>query len=280
MNRIAFFDIDGTLCNRHGEVLPSSIESIRAFRNNGNLAYICTGRSKPEILDSILEVGFDGIIGAGGGYIVINDDVVKHQTMDKTLVKSVLNYFENNDIGYYLETNDGLFGSENCVRKIKEEIKAFCDRTGEAYEIWENKMEWFEKLLTENKREDIDYQSVNKISFINNTVPFAKVSEKFGDECSMYHSTVELFGPQSGEIAIKGVDKKNAIEFVLEQLGMTKEQTVAFGDGDNDIAMFEAVDYGIAMDNATDNLKKIASEITDSADEDGIANSMKKNGWI
>lgn len=142
------------------------------------------------------------------------------------------------------------------------------------------KWSWFEKLLTENKREDIDYQSVNKISFINNTVPFAKVSEKFVDECSMYHSTVELFGPQSGEIAIKGVDKKNAIEFVLEQLGMTKEQTVAFGDGDNDIAMFEAVDHGIAMDNATDNLKKIASEITDSADCDGIANSMKKNGWI
>ena len=61
---------------------------------------------------------------------------------------------------------------------------------------------------------------------------------------------------------------------------MAKHQAIAFGDGDNDIVMFEAVDYSIAMDNATDNLKKIASEVTDSADDDGIAKSLKKNSWI
>lgn len=280
MKKIAFFDIDGTLCDSSGQVLASSKESIQAFRDKGNLTYICTGRSKPEILDSILEVGFDGIIGAGGGYIVINDEVVKHQTMDETVVNTILTYFKENDIGYYLETNDGLFGSDNCVRKIREEMKTISENTGEPFDDLVNKMAWFEEVLESHKHDEVDYTTVNKISFINNTVPFSDIAEKFGDECYMYHSTVELFGPQSGEIAVKGVDKKNAIEFVLEKLGMTKEQTIAFGDGDNDIVMFEAVDYGIAMDNATDNLKKIASEITDSADDDGIANSLKRNGWI
>lgn len=280
MKKIAFFDIDGTLCDSSGQVLASSKESIQAFRDKGNLTYICTGRSKPEILDSILEVGFDGIIGAGGGYIVINDEVVKHQTMDETVVNTILTYFKENDIGYYLETNDGLFGSDNCVQKIREEMKTISENTGEPFDDLVNKMAWFEEVLEPHKHDGLDYTTVNKISFINNTVPFSDIAEKFGDKCYLYHSTVELFGPQSGEIAVKGVDKKNAIEFVLEKLGMTKEQTIAFGDGDNDIVMFEAVDYGIAMDNATDNLKKIASEITDSADDDGIANSLKRNGWI
>jgi len=280
MRRIAFFDIDGTLCNSSGQVLPSSVEGIRTFREKGNLAYICTGRSKPEILDSILEVGFDGIIGAGGGYIVVDDEVVKHQTMDEEMVRNVLSYFEANDIGYYLETNDGLFGSDNCVRKIREELKTISENTGESYEDLVQKIIWFEDVLEEHRNAEIDYKAVNKISFINNTVQFSEVSEKYGKDCAMYHSTVELFGPQSGEIAIKGVDKKKAIDFVLNHLGMTKEQSVAYGDGDNDVAMFEAVDYGIAMANATENLKKIASEITDSADDDGIYNSMKKNEWI
>lgn len=280
MKKIAFFDIDGTLCDSSGQVLPSSKESIQAFRDKGNLTYICTGRSKPEILDSILEVGFDGIIGAGGGYIVINDEVVKHQTMDERIVKEVLSYFKEHDIGYYLETNDGLYGSDNCVRKIREEIKMIAKKTNQDYDGLAEKVSWFEAVLEEHKNDVVDYTNVNKISFINNTVSFSDVADKFGDECYMYHSTVELFGPESGEIAVKGVDKKLAIEYVLDKLGMTKEQTIAFGDGDNDIVMFEAVDYSIAMDNATDNLKQLASEITDSADDDGIAKSLKKNGWI
>lgn len=280
MKKIAFFDIDGTLCDSSGQVLTSSKESIQVFRDKGNLTYICTGRSKPEILEDILDVGFDGIIGAGGGYIVMDDEVVKHQTMDEAIVKKVLEYFAENDIGYYLETNDGLFGSENCVRKIREEMKTISEKTGEPYDVLVDKMSWFEEVLENHKNDEVDYKTVNKISFINNTVPFSDILKKFGDDCHMYHSTVELFGPESGEIAVKGVDKKNAIEFVLDRLGMAKHQAIAFGDGDNDIVMFEAVDYSIAMDNATDNLKKIASEVTDSADDDGIAKSLKKNGWI
>ena len=255
MKKIAFFDIDGTLCDSSGQVLPSSKESIQAFRDKGNLTYICTGRSKPEILDSILEVGFDGIIGAGGGYIVINDEVVKHQTMDERIVREVLSYFKEHDIGYYLETNDGLYGSDNCVRKIREEIKTIAEKTNQDYDGLAEKVSWFEAVLEEHKNDEVDYTNVNKISFINNTVSFSDVADKFGDECYMYHSTVELFGPESGEIAVKGVDKKLAIEYVLNKLGMTKEQTIAFGAGDNDIVMFEAVDYSIALDNATDNVK-------------------------
>lgn len=280
MTKIAFFDIDGTLCNSSGEVLPSSLREIRKFRAEGNLAYICTGRSKPEILDSILEVGFDGVIGAGGGYVVINDEVVRHQTMPEKAVLAIIEFFKANDIGYYLESNDGLFGSENLVRKIQEELRRVCEKEGTSFEEANQKTQWFFDLTSKNDNANVDHGNVNKISFINNTIPFSEVDKEFGEEFHMYHSTVAAFGPESGEIAVKGIDKKKAIEFVLEQLKMEPKDAIAFGDGDNDIAMFEAVGYKIAMANGTDNLKAQADEVTLDADQDGIAKSFENKNWL
>jgi hydroxymethylpyrimidine pyrophosphatase-like HAD family hydrolase len=55
---------------------------------------------------------------------------------------------------------------------------------------------------------------------------------------------------------------------------------MAYGDGDNDIKMFEAVNYGVAMENATKNLKRIAKEITSRAEGDGIFLSFQRNHLI
>lgn len=279
MTYIAFFDVDGTLCTSSGDVLPSTVEAIQAFRKAGNLAYICTGRSKPEILDSILAIGFDGIIGAGGGYVTIEDDVLIHQTMPKPMVLDMIRYFDQHDIGYYLESNDGLFASENCERKITESITKIAKDTNVEVEPLLEKMTWFVELVKQFEDIVIDYGNVNKISFINNTVPFLEIERRYGEEFHMYQSTVALFGPESGEIAVRGVNKKTAIDFVLETLNIPKKHAIAFGDGDNDLAMFDAVGYKVAMDNATPRLKAAANEVTADADEDGIAKSMAKKLW-
>ncbi|MEG2708689.1 MAG: HAD family hydrolase [Vagococcus sp.] len=277
---IAFFDVDGTLCNSSGVVLESTKQAIRNFRQEGHLAFICTGRSKPEILDDILSVGFDGVIGAGGGYIVIGEEVVKHQTMPKEGVLEIIDFFHQHDIGYYLESNDGLFSSANCVRKIQEEVRKVAEQEGIPFEEMDEKTQWFYELLAKQDNEEVDHSNVNKISFINNTIPFAKITEVFGEVFHLYHSTVPLFGPESGEIAVKGIDKEKAVSFVLEQLGLEKQDAIAFGDGDNDLSMFEAVGYKIAMANGTDNLKKAAHEVTLDADEDGIAKSLSDKNWL
>ena len=276
MTKIAFFDIDGTLCNSHGEVLDSTAKAIKEFREAGNYAYICTGRSKPEILESILAVGFDGVIGAGGGYVVVRDQVISHKTLPEEAVLEIIAFFEQHDIGYYLESNDGLFGSENCVRKIQESVREISEAHGKDFEEENAKVTWFYELIAHKPNVVIDYGNVNKISFINNTIPFSEIDEKYGDDFYMYHSTVAMFGPQSGELAVKGIDKKSAVELVLKSLNLKKEDSIAFGDGDNDLAMFEAVGYKIAMANGTENLKRVADEITLDADQDGISKGLEK----
>lgn len=77
-----------------------------------------------------------------------------------------------------------------------------------------------------------------------------------------------------------GVHKATAIEIILSYLNIDVKDTIAFGDGMNDVEMFKACELGIAMGNAKEALKEIAADITDSHDEGGIYNSFKKHGLI
>ncbi|MEG0277051.1 MAG: HAD-IIB family hydrolase [Coprobacillus sp.] len=89
-----------------------------------------------------------------------------------------------------------------------------------------------------------------------------------------------LFGDDSGELSVEGVNKASAIEVLINHLGIPKENTYAFGDGMNDVDMLEYCQYGIAVGNAKDGLKAIADEGTDDIVDDGIYNSMKKHSLI
>lgn len=278
MEKIIFIDVDGTLCNPAGAVPESAKEAIKRARQNGHQVFACTGRSKPELTDEIIDIGLDGIIGAGGGYIEIVGEVLSHQRMPEGAVRDIIHYFQEHQIGYYLESNDGLFGSQNCAETIHRQVTANFEKNSLDYKKAAAEFEWFYEILEASQGKAIDYANVNKVSFISNGHPYQAVAEKYQDAFAMYHTTVPQFGPESGEIAIKGIDKAIAVKFVLDQLGLRKEQALAYGDGNNDIAMFEAVGYRVAMANGTNELKAMADEITAIADEEGIKESFIRNG--
>lgn len=280
MKQLIFMDIDGTLCDTAGEVPLSANRAIQQAKSQGHDFYICTGRSKPELIPSILDIGFQGIIGAGGGYIEIAGEVVEHLRLPKPAVLEIIAYFQQHNIGYYLESNDGLFGSENCVPSIINQVTAGLVEESPAYQEAIREFDWFYDLLKETKGIELDYGNVNKISFISNGHPFIEVAETFGDDFQMYRTTVPQFGSQSGEIAVKGINKQTAINKVLALTKHPQGQTMAYGDGNNDIAMFQAVNYKVAMTNGTPELKALADEITAIAEENGIANSLLRNGLL
>lgn len=76
------------------------------------------------------------------------------------------------------------------------------------------------------------------------------------------------------EIVKKGINKAVGVDYVRGYLGIKEENTIAFGDEDNDNEMIEYVAHGVAMDNAIDDLKKIANHTTKSNNEDGIAHFL------
>ncbi|MEI3219109.1 MAG: Cof-type HAD-IIB family hydrolase [Lachnoclostridium sp.] len=78
------------------------------------------------------------------------------------------------------------------------------------------------------------------------------------------------------EVNVKGVNKGSSLVRLGEMLGIRREEIMAFGDGENDIAMMEAVGFGVAMENGLDAVKAAARYITASNNEDGVAKAIEK----
>ena len=79
------------------------------------------------------------------------------------------------------------------------------------------------------------------------------------------------------EISPVGINKGSALVYLCDLLDISPEQTVAFGDGVNDIPMFRASGKAVAVMNASDDVKKAADLITGSYGEDGPADFIEKN---
>lgn len=279
---IIFFDVDGTLVDVRPsqEYIPeSTVKAVQATRAKGNLCFLCTGRSKAEIYGHITEVGFDGIIGAGGGFVEIGDKMLYHKKVSQSAINHVVDYFETNNFDYYIESNGGLYASKHLIPRLERIMYGDLENDPEARKLKATAPSHFISSLKEGY--DLHRSDVNKICFLEKDgVPFEMIKQEFEQEFNVIHCTVPTFGDDSGELSVPGVNKASAIEALINELGIPKENTYAFGDGLNDADMLEYCQYGIAVGNAKEKLKEIADEVTDDIKDDGIYNSMKKHGLL
>lgn len=274
--KIIFLDIDGTLVTDDGYVPDSAREACIKARQNGHKIYLCTGRSKPEIYDFIYDIGFDGTIGAGGGFVEIGNDMLYHKKIKKESITRMVDFFDNNNIDFYLESNGGLYASKNFRHHVEKCIYGDIDNDEEARNKRDNKSNPFIEGLIYNET-NLYIENVNKVCFLETEgISFEKVKKEFEKEFEIIQCTVPSFGDNSGEVMVKGIHKAIAIESVLNHLNIKQENTIAIGDGINDIEMFEYCNLGIAMGNAKEKLKDIADYITDDVHKDGLYNAFKR----
>ena len=77
------------------------------------------------------------------------------------------------------------------------------------------------------------------------------------------------------DIIPKGADKVSGIEKFLTHAGIRREETMAFGDGENDVAMLEYAAVGVALGNAkNEQIKAVADYVTDHIDEGGLRKAL------
>jgi hydroxymethylpyrimidine pyrophosphatase-like HAD family hydrolase len=81
--------------------------------------------------------------------------------------------------------------------------------------------------------------------------------------------------PHFLEFAKAGVTKGAGMDFLAEHIGFTKAQTVAFGDGENDVELVEWPDYGVAVANAHERVKAVARWVCPPAEEEGVAQVLE-----
>jgi Cof subfamily protein (haloacid dehalogenase superfamily) len=97
-----------------------------------------------------------------------------------------------------------------------------------------------------------------------------RLVERFGERLFIAKSL-----PKFLELASPTISKGSGLAFVAEHLGFTAAQTVAIGDGENDLELLEWAGFGIAVENADDGLKARADWICPSVDEAGVAQVLE-----
>ena len=102
-----------------------------------------------------------------------------------------------------------------------------------------------------------------------------RVLDPIRDKC-----TVTRWHPGGVDVIAKGGGKRAAVARYLEENGILPEETIAFGDGENDMEMLQLAGIGVAMGNAEEQVKEIADYVTADIDEDGIAKALAHFGLI
>jgi Cof subfamily protein (haloacid dehalogenase superfamily) len=99
----------------------------------------------------------------------------------------------------------------------------------------------------------------------------APIQERVGDEARLVTS-----GPRTIEVILPGISKAGALSWLANYLGVPREETMAIGDGNNDLDMLEWAGLGIAMGNATPEVKAAADWIAPDVEADGVAVALRR----
>ena len=277
MEKIILIDVDGTLLDYENKLPESAKMAIRQARQNGHKVYICTGRSKAEVYDYIWDIGLDGMIGGNGSYVEDNGEVIMHQLITAEQCKHVVDWLHDRHLEFYLESNSGLYASENFEVVADPVIKVYCQRKGKENTDQLTVRDVFPEMIYggELYRDD-----VNKISFVLSS--YQDHLDSITEFPDLKPGTwggkgeIALFG----DLGVKDITKAHAIHVLLKHLGAKKEDTFAFGDAKVDIPMLEYCGVGVAMGSGGDEIKAMADYVTDDVDKDGLYNAFVHFGLI
>lgn len=260
-----FFDLDGTLINderklaSHNAELPKLLKSL-------NLKYsIITGRPYFMMLKEIDELQpMLPIVAMNGALIFNNNNILYEKKMDHNLVKSLITYLETNNLNFYLYTSKKIYVSPNDfshVNRWRNIIKMLPEKYQWEIDIVSsyNYQEPVFKFLVSSEKQDCTFNSIQKT---------------FGDNLSLSKSTFS-----SIDIGTANITKGSGLLELMKILNAKPHEFMVFGDGGNDLPMFEIAKYSVAMSNAANFVKEAATFVTDNDNNNGGVIKFIKKIW-
>lgn len=279
MSKIVFLDVDGTLINYHAICPDSAKEAVDLARKNGHKVYICTGCSKAEIEHRDLPE-LDGMIGGNGAFVEDEGEVVMHEGLSREQTEAIVNWCRRHGLGFYLESNAGMFCDDNMLKQGPETMVKYALGKGADLSRADEVSTQFISQMIHLPYEEMARDDVNKVSFILSD--YQDHLDSARDFPDLVANTWGGKGEHAlfGDLGPKGITKKHAIEVLLDHLGASQDDTIAFGDAKIDLSMFELCRTNVAMGNGGEEIKAAADYITDDVDHDGLYNAFKHLGLI
>jgi Cof subfamily protein (haloacid dehalogenase superfamily) len=263
MYKLIAIDMDGTLLNEKKEISNRCKEDIRKLKDKGISVVLATGRPFHGILSYINDLS---LLDENDFVVTYNGALVQNTKADKILKMSPLSvdsYKELYAVSKELDVNIHAL-TESSVLTPKNNPYTHIESTI-------NKIPTIEEPV-----DDIDgSRNIIKVMFIDDPKRLDDILPQVPDWVVEKYSILRS-APIFLEFLDKGVDKGVGVSLIAKQLGIEPKEVMAIGDAGNDIAMIEYAGLGIAMGNATDDVKSVADYITLSNEEDGVAHVIEK----
>ena len=257
--KLVVTDMDGTLLNSKHEVSPLFFEQFEALKKNNIQFIAASGRQYHSILDKLHSIEADiTIVAENGAYIVRNGETLFVNEISREHILNFIPICEAiPEVNIVVCGKKKAYILEDSSEKFKHTIAEF-----------------YSSYLTLDSFENLPEDSFFKIALNHyggsekNIYPEIKYLEKDWQ--------VKISGIEWVDISQKSAHKGNAISKLQKELNISSNETMAFGDYNNDIEMLRLAAYSFAMENAHPNVKEVANFSTLSNDDNGVENILSQ----
>lgn len=270
MQRIVFFDIDGTLVSKHNKIPKTTYKAIKELKKQGVLPVIATGRSPILLRDIADRLNIDSYISMNGQYIVVEGEEIFHNPIPKEKIHRLSSFVYKEKDGILLCGNEQIF-SNSRVDLSKESsrfkaLKRLNRIIPKRIQIAAIRRTMKKPPKPESYESNYIYQAI-----LEAPEGKEKIYEKAFDELTFTRSNSYML-----DVINKGINKATGAERIMNHFGVARENVYAFGDHLNDLDLLQFVGTGVAMGNAHPETKRVSKMVTDPVNKNGIENGLKK----
>lgn len=267
MIKAVFIDIDDTLINSKRKITDRTKNIIENCIEKGIKIILTSGRARLDTLRYQKEVGASPYIISSNGaeiYDIENENEIYSQPISKDIVNKLLIYAQKHDCKITLN-----YGGEMAMNLFYFEDEKDKQRTIKELEEIIEKEKIIQCVISNREIEKLKEFKI----YLQNELPEIKIQN---ESKRLKNPEIQPSHNYYCDIASKDISKGKAVKNLYQYLKLKKEEIIVIGDGENDISMFAETNNSVAMGNATKEVKKMAKYITNTNDEDGVAEVLEK----
>lgn len=285
MIKAIVMDMDGTLLDPNNKIMPNTKRALMQLQERGIQLILASGRSYTRLMPYAKELSMErhhGFLLEVDGVAVYDlyhnkRNVLRRLTLEEVKKAfSVLIQLECESMACF---DDGLYDYfPDSIRKIKERLREE-EKVPSDFPWTAGPWGWLSDMrkgypnITYIENVDEICPPINKLQVMQEEKPLTDLFTYLIKELPDYN--IFRTAPRQLEILPKGVSKGETLRKIMEAENWSKDEVIAFGDGENDVSLFKAVNTSFAMGQAKDYVKKEAKFITLSNDQEGIWHALK-----
>ena len=262
-------DLDGTLLLQNKHISKRTYDVLKKANENGVHVVIATGRSFSALPESIFKIeGMRYVVTSNGANIIDlkDNEVIYKNCIDAAQIPKIIDFLKGRP--YILEVFTG-----GKAYMSKSDYDKFRSRTIDFRPI-----EYV--LQTRIPIDDIfEFTSKNASAIENININFDSLSDKpkaYEKLLKFDNITVTTSFDFNLEIGGNTTSKGDALNFLTQMLGLTSKNVLSIGDNPNDSSMLDFAKIAVAVENAHEDVLRLADYTTSSNDEDGVAKAIEK----